>query len=65
MAKYDITILYYKVLLIYNKQPLYKQMVIVLTIFTLWHDNAQGNNNCISISVCPGEATGSLETTPI
>ena len=44
---------------------LYKLMIIVLNILQLWHDSAPRVNYGVSISLCPGQATGSLEITPI
>ena len=65
MVKHNVMIFIMKYALIYNKQALYKKMIIVLTIFMLWYNNAPRNNNHISISLYSSEATGNLETTPI
>ena len=40
---------------------LHNLMIIALNIFMLWHYNTPRVNNGVSISLCLGEATQSLE----
>ena len=67
MVIHDIMISYCLFKLSNNLQQmaLYKLMIIVLTILMLLHDDAPWVINGVSISLCLGEVTGSLETTPI